>query len=619
MAFQVSPGVVVQERDLSSIVPAVSTTIGGFAGHFEWGPVDTIITVDSENNLVSLFGEPKNATSQYEEWFTAANFLGYGNNLKVVRVVSSTDARNSAGPSAANATHSIILNEEDVEASVTTSGESAGVGSWHWHSRYPGTKGDGLKVVWHDGGATSGTAGMPDSGNGVSTGNYNAWTYASNFQTKMPYTTGWAETLTGKNTVYDGVNVAIVDEDGYFSGTKGTVLEIFDGLSKASNAKNSDGTVNYYRTVINDTSKYVYATAHPYVASGPTQDYDAYGVSGGNLRWGTELDANGGTFDVYYGGSASNGYSTSLTGGTGEFSGTVSATSTTSGFGLFSDADTVDVSVLLGGPANSTLAGDLVDLCDTRKDCVVFLSPEKADCISNNTPLSVATQETNVLDFRNTQLNKSSSYAFLDSGWKYQYDRFADRYRWVPLNGDVAGITVRSDENSETWFSPAGFNRGQVRGVAKLSFNPSKTNRDNLYRDQVNPVVSFPGEGTVLFGDKTLLAKPSSFDRLNVRRLFIVLEKAISTAAKYQLFEQNDEFTRSHFRTLIEPFLRDVQARRGIQDFKVVCDKSNNTSAVVDRNEFVADIYIKPTKSINFITLSFVATSQGVDFTEIGS
>jgi hypothetical protein len=617
MAFQVSPGVVVQERDLSSIIPAVSTTIGGFAGHFEWGPVNTIVTVDSENNLVSLFGEPK--ASNYKEWFTAANFLGYGNNLKVVRTAGST-ALNSAGPSAANLTHSIIHSDDDVSSSIASVGASAAAGNWHWHGKYPGSKGNGLKVVWHDGGATVGAsaAGMPDSGQGVSAGNYNAWAYASSFQTKMPFTTGWAETLAGKDTVYDGVNIAVIDEDGYFSGTKNTVLEVFDGVSKASNAKKDDGTVNFYRTVINDSSKYVYATQHPQT-SGTSADFDLYGVSGGSKRWGAELDANGGTFDVYYGGSADKGYATSLTGGTGEFSGTVTASGGTASYGLFSDADTVDVSILLGGNADATLAGALVDLCDSRKDCVVFLSPEEADCLASDTPLVQSDQESNVLDFRNTQLNKSSSYAFLDSGWKYQYDRFADRYRWVPLNGDVAGITVRSDENSETWFSPAGFNRGQVRGVAKLAFNPSKTNRDNLYRDQVNPVVSFPGEGTVLFGDKTLLAKPSAFDRLNVRRLFIVLEKAISTSAKYQLFEQNDEFTRSHFRTLIEPFLRDVQARRGIQEFKVICDTSNNTAAVIDRNEFVADIFIKPTKSINFITLSFVATAQGVDFTEIGS
>lgn len=626
MAFQVSPGVVTREVDLSSIIPAVSTTVAAFAGHFEWGPVDKAVTVDSENNLVALFGEPKESRGgNYKEWFTAANFLGYGNNLRVVRYAGDSSF-NSAGPSGPETNlGSFIKNEDDVPAVITNAGASADEGNWHWHARYPGVKGDSLKVVWHDGGATTGKSG----GNAhlkVSTSAYNDWQYAGNFQTRVPNSTQWAEVatgLSGGDQIFDAVNFAVVDQDGLFSGTKGTVLEVFDGVSKASNAKKSDGTDNYYRTVINNSSKYIFATQHPQTlgnSANCSAEYGRFGVTGGTKRWGTELDANGGTFDVFHGHmGTTGGYNTSLTGGTGEFSGTVPTTGTTQGFGLFTDTDTEEISLILGGPRTASEAGDLVDLAEARKDCVAFISPEEADVLSNDVPVIQSTAETNVIDFRTTQLNKNSSYGFLDSGWKYQYDRFADKYRYVPLNGDVAGIAVRSDENSETWFSPAGFNRGQVRNVVKLAFNPSKTNRDNLYRDQVNPVVSFPGEGTVLFGDKTLQTKPSSFDRLNVRRLFIVLEKAISTAAKYQLFEQNDDFTRSHFRSMIEPFLRDVRARRGVTDFKVICDSSNNTSAVVDRNEFVADIYIKPTKSINFITLNFVATAQGVDFSEIGS
>ncbi len=621
MAFQVSPGVVTREVDLSSIIPAVSTTVAGYVGHFQWGPVDQLVTVDSENNLVALFGKPND--NNYKEWFPAANFLGYGNNLKVARVVgNSTAALNSAGPSAANATHSLIKNDSDLANAITTVGASAASGDsfLSWHARYPGELGNSLKVVWHDGGAATGDNGLDDSSEGVSASAYNAWTYAGNFQTKLPNNTAWAQTLTGQttdNAIYDAVNIAVIDEDGLISGNAGTVLEVFDGLSKASNAKNSDGTVNYYRTVINESSKYVFATGHPELDGG----FNAHGVCGGNLRWGAELTGAGGTFDVYYGsGGSTSGYTTSLSGGKGFTSGTISTSGNSSGYGLFSDADTVDVSVLICGALGGTQSKAVIELAEARKDCVAFCSPEEADVLTNGSPITQSTCETNVLSFRtDTAFNVNSSYGFLDSGWKYQYDRYNDKYRWVPLNGDVAGIAVRSDEASETWFSPAGFNRGQVRGVVKLAFNPSKTNRDNLYRDQVNPVVSFPGEGTVLFGDKTLLSKPSAFDRLNVRRLFIVLEKAISTAAKYQLFEQNDEFTRSHFKSMVEPFLRDVQARRGITDFKVICDSSNNTAAVIDRNEFVADIYIKPTKSINFITLSFVATSQGVDFSEIGS
>ena len=602
MAFQVSPGVVTKEIDLSSIIPAVSTTVAGYAAHFEWGPADQLVTVDSENNLVSLFGEPTD--QNYKEWFPAANFLGYGSNLRLARYVGDA-ARNAAGPGGVSGSDSLIRNEDQIDAalSVFSTGTAA-----HFHARYPGNRGNSLKVVWHDGG----------NNDGYSAGNYNLWQYANQFQTKMPFDTGWAETRAGGGA-NEGVNIAVIDEDGLFSGVKGTVLETFDGVSKASNAVNSDGTNNFYRTVINESSRYIYATAHP-DGGVNNQGTSAGTTTGASLNWGDALPTSNGLYDFLKAANGNTaGYAVSLSGGTGEWSGTVPATGASQGWGLLSDTDTEDISIIIGGPATATQAGNIVDLADARKDCVAFLSPEEADCLASGVPLTQAATETAVLDYRNSQLNKSSSYAFLDSGWKYQYDRYSDSYRWVPLNGDVAGIAVRSDENSETWFSPAGFNRGQVRGVVKLAFNPSKANRDNLYKDQVNPVVSFPGEGTVLFGDKTLLAKPSAFDRLNVRRLFIVLEKAIATAAKYQLFEQNDTFTRSHFKTMVEPFLRDVRARRGITDFKVVCDSSNNTSAVIDRNEFVADIFIKPTKSINFITLSFVATSQGVDFSEIGS
>lgn len=287
----------------------------------------------------------------------------------------------------------------------------------------------------------------------------------------------------------------------------------------------------------------------------------------------------------------------------------------TSGYDKFSDPETVDVSLILGGPASSTVQSLIIDLCDARKDCMAFVSPvTSADYI--NKEAGVAT--TNAINYRKNTLNKSSSYAVMDSGYKYMYDNFNGIYRYVPLNGDIAGLLARTEQENEAWFSPAGFNRGQIRGVVKLAFNPKQTHRDELYKNNINPVVSFPGEGTVLFGDKTLQTKPSAFDRINVRRLFIILEKAIATAAKFQLFEFNDEFTRSQFRNLVVPFLRDVQARRGITDFKVVCNESNNPGSVIDRNEFVADIYIKPTRSINFIQLNFVATASGVSFEEVG-
>jgi hypothetical protein len=292
------------------------------------------------------------------------------------------------------------------------------------------------------------------------------------------------------------------------------------------------------------------------------------------------------------------------------------------GYYLFRDADTVDVNLLIGGPepvgTNSTTKNDdwvgssLKDIADARKDCVLFLSCPVKD------PLETEQKKLDrCLTYRNSI--GSSSYTFIDSGYKYQYDIYNDTYRWIPLNGDIAGIAVRSDVNFDPWWSPAGFNRGQVRGVVKLAYNPRQSARDELYKNNINPVVTFPGEGTVLYGDKTAQTKPSAFDRINVRRLFIVLEKAIATAAKYSLFEFNDAFTRAQFRSLVDPFLRDIQARRGIFEYKVVCDEKNNTPTVIDSNRFVADIYIKPTRSINFIQLNFIATKTGVSFSEVGA
>jgi len=284
-----------------------------------------------------------------------------------------------------------------------------------------------------------------------------------------------------------------------------------------------------------------------------------------------------------------------------------------SSYAIFANDQLYDVSIIpTGAVSGATVTYIINNIAEVRKDCVVFASPERANVINNS-----GTEATSVVNFRNSL--PSTSYAVLDSGWKYQYDRYNDVYRYVPLNGDTAGCAVRTDFVADPWFSPAGFNRGQIKNVVKLAYSPGATDRDTLYKRGINPVVTFPGNGTVLFGDKTLLAKPSAFDRINVRRLFIVLEKAIATAAKFQLFEFNDAFTQAQFRNLVEPFLRDVQGRRGITDFKVVCDSTNNTEVVVDRNEFVADIYIKPARSINFIQLNFVATRSGISFTESGA
>ena len=278
----------------------------------------------------------------------------------------------------------------------------------------------------------------------------------------------------------------------------------------------------------------------------------------------------------------------------------------------FQDADTTDVGLIIAGSGDATHIDNLITIAENRKDCVVFASPERSDVVNI---ASSVTQTSNVKGFFDGI--SSSSYIVFDSGYKYMYDRYADVNRFVPLNGDIAGLAARTDLIADSWYSPAGLNRGQIRGAIKLAYNPTKTERDDLYRARVNPVATFPGQGTVLFGDKTGLSAPSAFDRINVRRLFITLEKAISTASKFQLFEFNDEFTRANFRNIVEPFLREVQGRRGITDFLVVCDETNNTGDVIDRNEFKAEIYVKPARSINFITLSFVATRTGVSFEEI--
>jgi len=405
---------------------------------------------------------------------------------------------------------------------------------------------------------------------------------------------GVSSAMTGAGrTVTDEVSVVVVDEDGLISGTPGQVLEIYQNLSRATDAKKDDGTTNYYKTAINDFSRWVWATN------------DRSGAASATLA-----NLADSTAAVPYTKSF-------VRGADGATESTASMAALGSAYDLFADASTVDISLILQGKAMGTndvqLANYLIDnIAEVRKDCVVFVSPAYSDVVGINTE---NVQAQNIVDFR--RLLRNTSYAFLDSGYKYQYDKYADVYRYIPLNGDMAGITARSDSVRDPWFSPAGFTRGQVKNLVKLAFSPSKPERDLLYKNDVNPVVTFPGQGTILYGDKTLLGRVSAFDRINVRRLFITLEKAIATASNSTLFEFNDEFTRSQFRNLVEPYLRDVQGRRGIVDFRVVCDETNNTAEVIDSNRFVGDIYIKPAKSINFIQLNFVAVRSGVEFNEI--
>ncbi len=558
MGFQLSAGVNVSEIDLTTIVPSVATSIGAFAGKFAWGPVNEVVTISDEVRLVDRFGKPD--ADNYEYWFTAANFLAYSNNLKVVRAANTTSSLNSSAAGAGV----LIENEDDYENNHSGGANTYGM----WAAKYPGDIGNTLKISIADAGSFSNTWGT----NGE---------YFAEF-TGAPGTSAYTSALSGAN---DEIHIVVVDEDGLFSGIPGTILERYEFLSKASDAKTENGSTNYYKNVINSNSRYVWWMSH----------------SANGTNWGTT--AANTTFVNMAAPETS-----SLANGA---DGTIGTAQIISGYDRFANADTIDISLVISGPADATVAGHLIDnIAEVRKDCVVFLSPEKTDVVDN-----YGDEVTDTVAYRNTLT--STSYAFLDSNWKYQYDKYSDVYRWVPLNGDVAGLCARTDRDRDPWYSPGGLNRGIIKNVIKLAYNPTQTDRDDLYVKGINPIVSFAGEGTILYGDKTLLSRPSAFDRINVRRLFIVLEKAIARAARSSLFEFNDQFTRAQFVSIVEPFLRDVQGRRGITDFRVVCDETNNTGEVIDRNEFIGDIYIKPARSINFIQLNFVAVRTGVSFDEV--
>ena len=565
MAFQVSPGVVTSEVDLTTVVPAVSTTTGAFAGIFNWGPIERAIAVTDETKLVEFFGKPDSNTAV--SFFTCANFLAYGTDLRVVRAGNGINTNTAISNTSSNV---LIKNDETYFNSYYNSNTYT-IGAWA--ARYAGSKGNSLKIsTWANTNQT----------------HFNAWAY-KNYFTGVPGTSAYASSVNGAN---DEMHIVVVDEDGLFSGTAGTVLETYPFVSKASDAKDSIGNSNYYRDVIYRQSKYIHWCDH----------LDAANTAG---TWG--LPAAGRTFAQIANNSAL--YSISLGNGT---DGGPSAANVQSAYAKFVNPEEIDVSlVLTGNHSSATQLYAINSIAAARKYCITFVSPTLANCQSS-------TPADDIVNYRNNGLsNVSSSYAVMDSGWKYQYDKYNDIYRWIPLNGDVAGLCARTDQVRDPWYSPAGLSRGQIQNLVKLAFYPNSSDRDTLYKASVNPVVSFPGQGTLLYGDKTLLGKPSAFDRINVRRLFIVLEKAISIAARAQLFEFNDEFTRAQFVSLIEPFLRTVKGRRGITDFRVVCDTTNNTPDVIDRNEFVGDIYVKPARSINFIQLNFVAVRTGVAFEEV--
>jgi len=638
MAFQVSPGVLVQERDLTRIIPAVSTSVGAIAAQFSKGPLDEIVTVSSEQELVDTFGKPN--STNFEDWFSAANFLQYSNALRVVRATN-TSLKNATS----NGSGILVKNSSDYTNNYSTGQASVGT----FAAKTAGSWGNSLTVAT----CPSATAYQQDakttvndavtavgdttitltSTTGINTGDileftdtasgtdYNGYKYRVTSVSSPNVNIVRADTGTGGlyTTVTNGANVKrrwryydqvagapgtspyvsdrggsndeihviVIDTNGVISGTPGALLETYSKLSKASDAKTPQGDSNYYVDVLFGKSQYVY-----------WMDHNASGSNWGSAAAGVTYTA------------VTTPTSEALSGGND--GSTVSTGQRYTAYQKFLDAETVDVGLIIAGSCDTTHIDNMITLAENRKDAIAFVSPLRSDVVN------VTSNNTQTLNVINTYSGiRSSSYVVFDSGYKYQYDRYSDVYRYVPLNGDLAGLAARTDLIADSWYSPAGYNRGNIRGAVKLAFNPNKTQRDDLYRSRINPVVTFPGQGTVLFGDKTGLSAPSAFDRINVRRLFITLEKAISTAAKFQLFEFNDEFTRANFRNIVEPFLREVQGRRGLTDFLVVCDETNNTGDVIDRNEFIAEIYVKPARSINFITLSFIATRTGVSFSEI--
>ena len=658
MAFQVSPGVLVQEIDATNVIPAVSSSTGAYCGHFGWGPAEEVTTVVSGKSLVDEFGEPDSTDIMAEHFYPAKMFLDYGIDLKVVRIATNSmvNATTTSGQSL------LIKNLTHYRANYNDGSASVG----QYGARYAGALGNSLKVSVCGGAnpyaqssvtttnATSALAGTSievtlgekfivgdiitaigsdttrysitaiayDSGStgaatitiaqeddstqgltaAVSSGAAlnREWKYAAQFN-GAPGTSTYASGRSSAGTT-DELHVVVIDEDGDISGVPGTILEKYEDLSKASDAKDDFGATNYYVTVIENQSDYVYWLDH-------SGTFSSAGSAASGVTFGTGTLPEENSFT-----NGSDGRQPT----TGE---KINAWDT-----HFGSADNEDISLMISGSSQAdngsgsavatraeatSYYNQLMNIAEDRKDCVVFFSPIKTDVVDSGT-----TGGTNVKATADTLNN--TSYATMSSNWLYIYDRYNDRYCYVPDNGAVAGLCAKTDYTNDAWYSPAGFNRGQIFGVTKLAFNPTKAERDLLYRASVNPVVTFSGQGTVLFGDKTLDASDASaFSRINVRRLFIVLEKAISTAAKFQLFEFNDSFTRANFRAAIEPFLRTVQGRRGIYDFQVICDETNNTSGVVDASQFVASIFVKPARSINFITLTFVASRSGVDFEEV--
>ena len=634
MASQVSPGVVIRERDLSTaVLTGVSALRGAFASSFRSGPVGKIVNIGSERELIDTFGAPAEANAA--DWLVASEFLRYGGQLAVVR--AETGVLNATLDGSAV----LVGSKEDYEAGAGSSEKFV--------ARDAGTSGNNLRVVIVDRGAdytitktghglsVGGTytddaavghevvevvdantvriiegsaAPTPASGDTAVAFSNSSWNATAIGSTGLTYKNigprpGTSAFASERHLKHDEVHVAVIDE------STNTIVERNLYLSKLSDGKSPEGASTYWKDYVNEFSSYIYASAltsaeFTTLGSDPGATAASYGATAAaNVSLARILGTAGG----------------SLSGGVDDYAYTAGEVS--AAYTLFQDTEETSIDfVIMGGSMGSeadtlTKAGAVAAVANTRKDCIAFISPYNGNQIatSGNAALTPAAQLENTIDFFSSI--GSSSYVVKDSGIKYVYDRFNDKYRYIGCNGDIAGLCVSTSTIGDDWISPAGTSRGGLQNVVKLAFNPNKAARDDLYTAAINPVVAFPGSGPILFGDKTALASPSAFDRINVRRLFLNIEKRARGLAEGVLFEQNDSVTRSGFNAALSGYLSEVQARRGVTDYLVVCDETNNTPEVIDRNEFVAEIFVKPTRSINYVTVTVTATKTGVEFSEV--
>ena len=584
-----SPAVVVKEIDLTGGVPNVQSTTGAMTGNFRWGPVLQRQNIANEAELVATFASPDDTNAI--DFLTATQFLRYSSNMVVVRNIDSDGTGNEAASaftledgsaSSTGLDNPLILNTTDFSTrQAGLEAVDSGGDLYGFVAKYPGDLGNSLKVSFLPAQST-------DSA-------WDLWDYNGSFDAR-PETSTFAQ---ANNATYDEIHVVIVDEDGKFSGTRGTVLETFPNLSILKGAKNTEGSSIYAKDVINATSQYAWL-----------------------INFNSALDSAGAGDTVTSGTSylltGANRVATDISFSNGANSGTLKIGAHLSGNDLFEDRDQVEVDFLIApnfatATDQRTVVNDLVATAQQlRKDCMVVSSPNRDAILSTSND---ATRVTNTV--ATVSGFTKSSYLVVDNNFVKVYDKYNDKYVDIAAASTVAGIMAATDYNRAPWFSPAGTRRGQLLGITSIAYSPTKGQRDTLYKAGVNPIANIPGQGVLLFGDKTFLGRVSAFDRINVRRLFLVLERAIGRAAEQVMFEFNDEFTRAEFVNIIEPVLREVKGRRGISDFRVVCDETNNTGAVIDRNEFIANVFIKPARSINYVSLNFVAVRTGVDFEEV--